>query len=57
MQAYALEFAKRGAAVVVNDLGGGMKGEGESSISSVTVHAVPSTHPLDVDAAASAHLL
>jgi hypothetical protein len=28
-QAYALEFAKRGAAVVVNDLGGGMKGEGE----------------------------
>ena len=28
-QAYALEFAKRGAAVVVNDLGGGMKGEGK----------------------------
>eukprot|EP00037_Helgoeca_nana_P032388 m.413626 g.413626 ORF g.413626 m.413626 type:complete len:308 (+) comp29141_c0_seq1:56-979(+) len=27
-KAYALEFAKRGAAVVVNDLGGGMKGEG-----------------------------
>jgi hypothetical protein len=50
MQAYALEFAKRGAAVVVNDLGGGMKGEGESSISSVTVHAAP-------DAVASAHLL
>eukprot|EP00041_Stephanoeca_diplocostata_P023181 m.564340 g.564340 ORF g.564340 m.564340 type:complete len:310 (+) comp22235_c4_seq53:202-1131(+) len=26
-KAYALEFARRGAAVVVNDLGGGMKGE------------------------------
>jgi len=30
-RAYAIEFAKRGAKVVVNDLGGSMKGEGASS--------------------------
>jgi len=30
-RAYALEFAKRGAKVVVNDLGGSFKGEGASS--------------------------
>eukprot|EP01089_Gocevia_fonbrunei_P001277 TRINITY_DN11189_c0_g1_i1.p1 TRINITY_DN11189_c0_g1~~TRINITY_DN11189_c0_g1_i1.p1 ORF type:complete len:304 (+),score=94.33 TRINITY_DN11189_c0_g1_i1:81-992(+) len=30
-KAYALEFAKRGAKVVVNDLGTGMKGEGQSA--------------------------
>lgn len=30
-KAYALFFASRGANVVVNDLGGGMKGEGKSS--------------------------
>jgi len=28
---YALEFARRGASVVVNDLGGSFKGEGKSS--------------------------
>ena len=27
-RAYALEFARRGAAVVVNDLGNGVRGEG-----------------------------
>ena len=30
-KAYALFFAKRGASVVVNDLGGSFKGEGNSS--------------------------
>lgn len=30
-RAYALEFGKRGAKVVVNDLGGSVKGEGKSS--------------------------
>ena len=29
---YALEFAKRGARVVVNDLGGSFKGEGSSTL-------------------------
>ena len=28
---YALEFARRGASVVVNDLGGSFKGEGKSA--------------------------
>lgn len=28
---YCLEFAKRGASVVVNDLGGSFKGEGNST--------------------------
>ena len=28
---YALEFARRGASVVVNDLGGSFKGEGKST--------------------------
>lgn len=30
-RAYALFFASRGASVVVNDLGGGVKGEGKDS--------------------------
>ena len=30
-KAYALFFGKRGASVVVNDLGGSFKGEGKSS--------------------------
>ncbi|OMJ80116.1 hypothetical protein SteCoe_19714 [Stentor coeruleus] len=30
-RAYALEFAKRGAKIVVNDLGGSVKGEGKST--------------------------
>jgi hypothetical protein len=36
-RAYALFFASRGASVVVNDLGGGVKGEGKDSKVSYSV--------------------
>lgn len=42
-KAYALFFASRGANVVVNDLGGGVKGEGKSS--KVTYSADQSEKP------------
>lgn len=39
-KAYALFFGKRGANVVVNDLGGSFKGEGASTkVSSVTIRS------------------
>lgn len=41
-RAYALFFAARGASVVVNDLGGSFKGEGNSTKVSSLVRFVPS---------------
>ena len=43
-KAYALFFAKRGASVVVNDLGGSFKGEGNSK--KVWQHSSSSKLPL-----------
>lgn len=48
-KAYALFFASRGANVVVNDLGGSFKGEGQSS-------KVP-TNFLENDSPANIHLV
>ena len=45
-KAYALFFASRGANVVVNDLGGSFKGEGQSS--KVPIHFLENDSPANI---------
>ena len=45
-KAYALFFASRGANVVVNDLGGSFKGEGQSS--KVPIHSLENDSPANI---------
>ena len=48
-KAYAIFFASRGAKVVVNDLGGSFKGEGNSTKVRDDVNMLPAVHRATLD--------